>query len=135
VQFSILINELLSGFFSNLRRLRQGDPLCPLLFVVIIEAFSMMMSATMYSGLLSVFLVGLRNHEQMLVSHLLFANDMLIIFEPSGEQLRNLRCLLLSFEVVLGLKINLSKSEIISLGYMGDVEGLASILGVEWLCC
>jgi hypothetical protein len=35
----------------------------------------------------------------------------------------------------LGLKINLSKSEIVSLGYMGDVEGLASILGVEWLCC
>jgi hypothetical protein len=34
----------------------------------------------------------------------------------------------LCFEVVSGLKINLSKSEIVPVGDVGDVEGLSSIL-------
>jgi len=60
------------------------------------------------------------------VSHLLFAYDKLLFCEPSVEQFRNLRCLLLCFEAISGLKINLSKSEIV---LVSDVEGLASILG------
>jgi hypothetical protein len=40
-----------------------------------------------------------------------------------------LRCLLLCFEAVSGLRINLSKSEIVLVGAVGDVEELASILG------
>jgi hypothetical protein len=43
----------------------------------------------------------------------------------------NLRCLLLCFEAVLGLKINLSKSVIVPIGEVGDMEGLSSILGCE----
>jgi hypothetical protein len=34
-----------------------------------------------------------------------------------------------SFEAVSGLKINLSKSEIVHVGNVGDIEGLANILG------
>jgi hypothetical protein len=36
---------------------------------------------------------------------------------------------LLCFEAVSGLKINLSKSEIVHVGNVGDIEGLANILG------
>jgi hypothetical protein len=60
---------------------------------------------------------------------LLFADDTLIFWEPSGEQIRNLRCLFLCFDVVSGMKINLSKFEIVPIGEVGDVEGLTSILG------
>jgi hypothetical protein len=62
------------------------------------------------------------------VSHLLFTDDTLIFCKPKVE-LRNLRCLLLCFEVVLGSKINLSKSVIVPIDEVGDVEGLSSILG------
>ncbi len=62
----------------------------PLLFVVIMEALSMMIYATVDNRLLVGFLVGLRNHEEMIVSHLLFADDTLIFCKPSCEQLRNL---------------------------------------------
>lgn len=67
-----------------------------------------MISAIVDNGLLSEFLVGVRNHEEMIVLHLLFVDDTLFYCEPICEQLRNLRCLFLCFEVVLGLKINLS---------------------------
>jgi len=65
----------------------------------------------------------------MIVSHLLFADDTLIFCDPNVEHFRDLRCLLLCFEAVWGLKINLSKSEIVLVGDVGDVEELASILG------
>ena len=55
--------------------------------------------------------MGSRNHEEKVVSHLLFADDMLIFGMPSGEQFRDLRCIFLSFEVVSGLKISLFKAE------------------------
>jgi len=56
----VLINGASSGFFSSTQGLRQGDLLSPLLFVVVIEALSKMMSATMDRGLLAGFTVGLR---------------------------------------------------------------------------
>jgi hypothetical protein len=112
VLFSIFINGYSSGFFSSLRGLSKGDP-SPLFFVVSMEALSKMMSATVDSGHLSRFSTGSRNHEEMIVSHLLFVDDILIFCEHSCEQLSNLRCLFLCFEVVLGLKINLYKSEIV----------------------
>jgi hypothetical protein len=96
--------------------------------VVVIEALSRILFVAMDSGLLSGFSMGSRNHEEMIVSHLLFAYDTLIFCEANCEQLRNY-CLFLCFEAVSGLKINLSKSEIVLVGDVGDVEGLARILG------
>jgi hypothetical protein len=59
----------------------------------------------------------------------------LIFCEPKVEQLRNLICLLLCFEAVSGLKINLSKCDIVPISEVGDVEGLSRILGygVGWV--
>jgi hypothetical protein len=45
------------------------------------------------------------------------------------EQIQHLRCLLLCFEAVSGLKVNLSKSMIVPIGVVGNLEALSSILG------
>jgi hypothetical protein len=50
-QFSILLNGSPSSFINSLHRLKQGDPFSPLLFVIIMEALSMMISATVNRGL------------------------------------------------------------------------------------
>jgi hypothetical protein len=42
--FSILVNETLSCFFSGSHGLRQGDTLSHLLFVIVMEALSKMIS-------------------------------------------------------------------------------------------
>jgi hypothetical protein len=47
VRFSILVNGTPSGFFSSSHGLRQGDPLSPLLFVVVMEALSRMLTAAL----------------------------------------------------------------------------------------
>jgi hypothetical protein len=64
----------------------------------------------------------------MMVSHLSFADDTLIFCDPIVDQIRDLRCLLLCFEAASGLRINLSKSEMVPVGEVGDVEELANIL-------
>jgi hypothetical protein len=125
----IIINGSPLGFFSSSRGLRQGDPLSPLLSVLVMEALSQMVFATVESGRLFGFSMGSRYQEAMIVSHLLFPDDTLIFCEPNVEQFRDLRCLLLCFEAISGLKINLSKSEIVPVGEAGNVEELASILG------
>jgi len=102
--------------------------LSPLLFVLVMEALSRMLSITVGSRQLSRFSVGSRYQEAMIVSHLLFADDTLIFCEPV-EQFLDLRCLLLCFEAVSWLKIYWPKSEIVPTGNVEDVEELASILG------
>ena len=87
------------------------------------------MEATEASGLVAGFSVGSRNNPGLSVSHLLFADDTLILCRADEEQLRNLRCLFLCFEAVSGLKINLSKSEIVPIGEVEEVDRLANIFG------
>jgi hypothetical protein len=52
------VNGTSLGFFNSTRGLRQGDPLSPLLFVVVMEALSRMLIAAMDQGHLTGFSVG-----------------------------------------------------------------------------
>jgi hypothetical protein len=116
-------------FFNSTRGLRQGDPLSPLLFVVVMEALSRMLIAAMDQGNLTGFSVGSRDYDALVVNHLLFADDTLIFCGAQGEQIRHLRCIFLCFEAASGLRINLGKSEIVPIGEIEDVEGLAQLQG------
>lgn len=62
---------------QGFRGLRQGDPLSPLLFVVVTEALSRMLIATLDQSNLTGFSVGSRESEALVVNHLLFADDTL----------------------------------------------------------
>jgi hypothetical protein len=76
--FSVLINDTPSGFFSSSIGVRQGDPLSPFLFVIVMEVFSMMIAAAIDHGRISSFSVGASLSERVNISHLLFADDTLV---------------------------------------------------------
>lgn len=85
----------------------------------------------MDGSFLSGFSAGGTSFESVNVSHLLFADDNLILCEPDPNQIRSLRALLLCFEAVSGLKANLSKSELVPVGLVDHIRDLAEILGYK----
>ncbi|RVW65596.1 putative ribonuclease H protein [Vitis vinifera] len=129
--FSVLINGSPTGFFRNTRGLRQGDPLSPYLFVLGMEALTSLINRAVRGGYLSGCSIRGREGAEIRVSHLLFADDTLVFCENSQEQLAFLSWLLLWFEAISGLRINLNKSEILPVGRVENAELLAAELGCK----
>ncbi|XP_019078445.1 uncharacterized protein LOC109123361 [Vitis vinifera] len=130
-KFSVMINGVSAGFFSNSKGLRQGDPLSPYLFVLGMEVLSNLIRRAVDGGVLSGCRIRGRGEEEMIVSHLLFADDTIIFCEASKEQLSALSWILAWFEAASGLRINLDKSVLIPVGEVEDIEELAVELGCK----
>jgi hypothetical protein len=128
-RFSVLINGIPHGYFGSSRGVRQGDPLSPFLFDLVMEAFSRMIGAITSRGLISGFSVGSNDQTRVVVSHLLFADDTLVFCGADESQIRHIGALLVCFEAISGLKVNMSKSALIPVGPVNDVNHLAEHLG------
>lgn len=85
-----------------------------------------MISTMVSRGLLLGFSVGSMNVGALNISHLLLVHDILILCGVNLNHLGNLLCLSLCFEMVSGLRINLAKLELVPIGNVNSVEGLAS---------
>jgi len=118
-------------FFSSSCGLRPRDPLSPFIFVIVMEALSKMISATVNGDFLLGFSVGSRNSCAVYLSHLLFVDDTLIFCRANPNHLRYLCALFVCFEAVFGFSINLAKSELVPMGNVNNVDGLANIMGYE----
>jgi hypothetical protein len=129
VHFSVLINDVPSGFFGSSRGVRQGDLLSPFLFVLVMEAFSRMLGAFTDRGLIWGFSVGSSGQDRGNVSHLLFSDDTLVFCGANASQIRHFEALFVCFEAAAGLKVNLSKSILVPVGHVENVGQLAGLLG------
>ena len=128
VRFSVLINGSLAGFFGSSRGLRQGDLLSLLLFLLIMEVLSRILKKTEDGSLIQGFHVGPINSVGILISHLLFTDDIIILCDASREQLLSIRLALTYFQAFTGLKVNVGKSEIVPIREVSNIHNLANIL-------
>ena len=69
IHFSIMINGCPSGFFGSFRGIRQGDPLSTLLFVIVMEALSRLMSRAVAGSFIPGFQVGGSANSVMQICH------------------------------------------------------------------
>ena len=60
-----------------LSSLHQGDPISPLLFLLVMKVFTRMLKSASTAGLISGFSLGRRNASTA-ISHLLLADDMIV---------------------------------------------------------
>ena len=127
----MLVNGTPLRFFQSSRGLRQGDLVSPYLFVLAIEMLSCLLGRAREGGFLSDFKVLGRNGKGLEISYLLFAEDTLVFCEATSSQVTYLSWLLMWFKAISGLKINLDKSELISIGRMSNVMELAGIFGCK----
>ena len=77
--------------------------------------------------------MGSHRHGGIHISHLLFAYDSILFCDASRDQLLYVRMVLIFFEAITGLKVNVGKSEIVPVGDVGDLNGLARIYKVGTL--
>ena len=102
VRFSILVNGSPCSFSQSSWGIRQGDPLSPMLFVIVMEALSRLIDKAIGASLLSGFSVGEVANVPLEISHLLFADDMLIFCEANPDHLFHLRSILVWFKASSG---------------------------------
>ena len=132
-KFSVLVNGVPAGFFSNSKGLRQGDPLSPYLFVLGMEVLSALIRRAVDGGFILGCRLRGRGGMEMNVSHLLFVDDTIIFCEARKEHLNSLSWILAWFEAASGLRINLAKNELIPVGQVEDIEEMAVELGCRVL--
>ncbi|XP_041995737.1 uncharacterized protein LOC121745859 [Salvia splendens] len=127
--FSILINGSPSGFFKSSRGLRQGDPLSPSLFIL---------AADYLSRLLDRLILGRKEMRfctarySMGVSHLAYADDILIFTQARRTSVRKLKNCLKHYMEVSGQLINEGKSCFyIDKKYDGWAAGVKSVGGFQ----
>ncbi|KAJ9689326.1 hypothetical protein PVL29_014820 [Vitis rotundifolia] len=130
-KFSVLVNGVPAGFFSNSKGLRQGDPLSPYLFVLGMEVLSTLIRRAAAGGFFAGCRLQGRGGAELNVSHLLFADDTVIFCEAKTEYLASLSWILAWFEAASGLRINLAKSELIPVGEIENIEEMAVELGCK----
>lgn len=98
--------------FKRKRGSNKGIPLSHFLFLQVAEALGRMIKWAVRTTLFEGFRVA-RNSQA--ISHLQLANDTLIFCGENEDHIRNVKAILLCFEVVSGLEINFLKSELIGI--------------------
>ena len=73
--FAVLINGIPSGFFPASRGIRQGCPLSPLLFILVIEGLSLLIADARNNGLIR----GIQISPTLALTHLLFVDDVIVL--------------------------------------------------------
>ncbi|GJX99336.1 RNA-directed DNA polymerase, eukaryota, partial [Tanacetum coccineum] len=80
---SILVNGSPTAEFPFFRGLKQGDPLAPFLFILVMESLHLSVSRAVSEGVFK----GIQLHGSMSISHLFYADDAVFIGEWSDANL------------------------------------------------
>lgn len=93
--------------YIHYRRLRQEDPLLPLLFVLVMDVLSTIFDNAMNFGILHGITLG---DLRVKMCHLQFAYDLLFMTNREGKDLCIIKQILYLFEGLSSLKVNSSKT-------------------------
>ncbi|GJZ70184.1 putative RNA-directed DNA polymerase, eukaryota, reverse transcriptase zinc-binding domain protein [Tanacetum coccineum] len=126
---SILINGSPTSEFSLKRGLRQGCPLLPFLFIIVMEGLGMALNDGLAANMFHGVKVG---SPGIHLSHLFYADDVIILSEWNLNAMENIIRILNIFYIASGLKINIHKSNVYGVGVSSnEVEIMASYTGCK----
>ncbi|GJX74901.1 RNA-directed DNA polymerase, eukaryota [Tanacetum coccineum] len=123
---SVLVNGSPSREFQFQCGLKQGDPLAPLLFILVMESLHLSFSRVVEARIFK----GIRLNNSISLSHLFYADDALIVGEWSSDNLWGIINVLKCFFLASGLQINIHKSQLLGVGVSRlDIEAAAASIG------
>lgn len=129
---SLLINGSSTSDFQVEKGLRQGDPLSPLLFNIVAEGLNILLKKAKMANLISGVQMG---SNGPVISHLQFVDDTMLFCKNNLEELKVIKGILLSFELMSGLKINFAKSQICGIGISEEeMKTFADVFKCKVVC-
>ncbi|CAH9096848.1 unnamed protein product [Cuscuta epithymum] len=127
--FSVLINGSPQGFFKPLRGVKQGDPLSPFLFILASEAFSRGLKWQVSNGLIQPYWLGRFGFP---VTHLAYADDLLIFINGGSRSIRNFKKFLSLYENTSGQAVNFDKSAFVCGNHTDSrSQNIKDLLGMQ----
>nr|GEU64793.1 RNA-directed DNA polymerase, eukaryota [Tanacetum cinerariifolium] len=109
---SILVNGSPTTEFYFHRGLKQGDPLAPFMFLLIMESLHLSFSWAVEAGIFT----GFRVDHSITLYHLFYADDAVFIGEWSHSNLKGIMNILRCFSLLSGMSINIQKSHLLGVG-------------------
>jgi len=120
---SVLVNGSPTAEFIPQRGLRQGDPLAPFLFNVVVEALNGLMRTAVGANLYKGFTVGCNDVS---ISILQYVDDIIFFGEATMDNVKAIKAILRTFELVSALKINFAKSSFGAFGMSDQWKQVAA---------
>lgn len=114
--FVILINWKATYFFRSGRGVKQGFPLSPLIFILVMEGLIRLLKHGLEEGLIT----GIRISRLTKILHLLFVDDVLILSKESLTEWKVIDNIINLFCKASGLSVNINK-------YTVHFEGLSDL--------
>ncbi|GKB29202.1 RNA-directed DNA polymerase, eukaryota [Tanacetum coccineum] len=108
---SVLVNGSTTEEFQFYKGLKQGDPLSPFLFILVMESLHLSFKRVEDAGMFN----GIKINSSMTLSHMFYADDAIFMGQWSKRNIDTLMYMLKCFERASGLSINLSKSKLMGL--------------------
>ncbi|KAK0584469.1 hypothetical protein LWI29_013775 [Acer saccharum] len=113
----VLMNGRPTPQFGMEKGLRQGDPISPLLFNIVVEDLNGLFLKVSRLGLIE----GERfDDSKVHITHLQFTDDTILFLKPRMEFVLNAKRILRCFKLASGLKINSHKSCVVQVGIGRD---------------
>lgn len=106
-RMSILVNGSLTKEFKPERGLRPGAPMSPLLFLIVGKILHCMFERAKEKNIFQEIIYGSQGNQ---ISHLQFADDTILFLQKKIHSIVGIKSVLHYFELLSGLKINLSKT-------------------------
>ncbi|GJV04383.1 RNA-directed DNA polymerase, eukaryota [Tanacetum coccineum] len=123
---SILVNGSPTSEFKFYKGLKQGDPLSPFLFILIMESLHLSFKNVVNAGLYK----GLPIDGSLILSYLFYANDVVFVGKWDKQNVATIVNVLKCFFLASGVKINLYKSKLMGIGIPHeDVLSAAESIG------
>ncbi|GJZ95289.1 RNA-directed DNA polymerase, eukaryota, reverse transcriptase zinc-binding domain protein [Tanacetum coccineum] len=123
---SILVNGSPTEEFQFYKGLKQGDPLSPFLFILVMESLHISFQRVVDVGMFT----GIKLSSSLNISHLFYADDAIFLGQWNDSNIDTLVHVMECFYRVSGLRINLCKSKIMGIHVDADrIKSAASKLG------
>ena len=117
--FVVLVNGSPSDFFPISKGLRQGCPLSPLLFILIMEGLSRIIMDAQHYGLI----MGYQYSPHLSLTHLFFVDDVILIGVGTIEEWSAYKGALDLFCKVSGMSVSPLKSSFLYQNVDSDFRG------------